>query len=106
MPTELHASNASAARPRLTLRKQARRIVTMKKLRIYVDTSVIGGCFDDRFRESSVRLFDEFRAGKKALIVSEVVADELEGAGPVEKVRPLTERAYNSRVGSLSGGLL
>ena len=54
----------------------------VKKLRVYVDTSVIGGCFDDAFERDSVRLFDEFRAGKKVLVVSDLVADELEGAPP------------------------
>ncbi len=32
----------------------------MFKPRIYVDTSVIGGCFDHKFEEYSNRLFEEF----------------------------------------------
>ncbi|MDO8141807.1 MAG: hypothetical protein Q6358_09950 [Candidatus Brocadiales bacterium] len=32
----------------------------MVKFRIYIDTSVIGGCFDDEFAEYSTLLFQEF----------------------------------------------
>ena len=28
--------------------------------RVYMDTSVIGGCFDEEFKEYSLQLFDEF----------------------------------------------
>lgn len=52
----------------------------MERLRIYTDTSVIGGCFDDEFRDASVRLFDKFRQGASVLVISDVTVDELEGA--------------------------
>jgi len=52
----------------------------MMKPRIYVDTSVIGGCLDDEFREYSHRLFDEFKHGKKTIVISDIVLFELEGA--------------------------
>ena len=29
-------------------------------MRIYIDTSVIGGCFDEEFQEWSQKLFEEF----------------------------------------------
>jgi hypothetical protein len=32
----------------------------MKKIRIYVDTSVIGGCFDPEFEKWSSGLFRDF----------------------------------------------
>jgi hypothetical protein len=32
----------------------------MFRPRIYVDTSVTGGCFDDKFEEHSNQLFEEF----------------------------------------------
>jgi hypothetical protein len=35
------------------------------KPKIYIDTSAIGGCFDDEFQEYSNKLFDEFKSGKK-----------------------------------------
>ena len=52
----------------------------MLRPRIYVDTSVIGGCFDEEFEEYSNQLFDEFVSGRKIVIVSDVVLLELEGA--------------------------
>ena len=51
----------------------------MSRLRTYVDTSVIGGCFDEEFDGYSVQLFDEFISGKKTPIISDVVLFELGG---------------------------
>lgn len=48
--------------------------------RIYIDTSVIGGCFDKEFAEWSNKLFDEIIAGKKIANVSDIVVDELNDA--------------------------
>lgn len=36
----------------------------MVKSRIYVDTSVIGGCLDDEFKAYSGQLFEEFISGR------------------------------------------
>lgn len=52
----------------------------MFRPRIYVDTSVIGGCFDDEFKTYSKLLFEEFLSGKKRIAVSDIVLLELEGA--------------------------
>ncbi|MFA4910677.1 MAG: PIN domain protein [Desulfobacteria bacterium] len=52
----------------------------MLKPRIYVDTSVIGGCFDNEFEEYSNQLFEEFISGEKQLLISDVVLFELEEA--------------------------
>ena len=52
----------------------------MKKLKIYVDTSVIGGCFDDEFKEFSNLLFDQFNTGKCIPVISDVTIRELERA--------------------------
>jgi len=49
-------------------------------MRIYVDTSVIGGYFDEELQEWSQQLFQEFRDGKKIAIISDVTLEELEGA--------------------------
>lgn len=54
----------------------------MKRLRIYADTSVYGGCFDDEFSEPSRRFFKEVEAGRFVLVVSETVAYELRSAPP------------------------
>ncbi len=48
--------------------------------RIYIDTSVIGGCLDDEFATWSKLLFDEFRSGIKTAVVSDLTLRELEGA--------------------------
>lgn len=59
----------------------------MRILRVYCDTSVFGGCFDDEFSEASLQLFDHFREGRMRLVVSEVTLAEL--ADAPERVRDL-----------------
>jgi predicted nucleic acid-binding protein len=46
--------------------------------RVYIDTSVIGGYIDSEFKEWSIKLFDEFKNGKKIAVVSDITLDELE----------------------------
>ena len=46
--------------------------------RVYIDTSVIGGCIDQEFKEWSIKLFDEFKNGKKIIVISDITLDELE----------------------------
>lgn len=48
--------------------------------RVYIDTSVIGGCIDDEFAVWSNSLFDEFRNGVKIAVVSDLTRRELEAA--------------------------
>ena len=60
---------------------------TMRVLRIYIDTSVIGGCLDVEFEEASNALLDLARNGAIVLVVSDVLLDEL-GRAP-EEVRSL-----------------
>src|SRR5437867_4046930 len=52
----------------------------MKKLRIYTDTSVIGGCFDPEFELWSNRLLAAFRRGEYIAVLSSVTAAEVEQA--------------------------
>lgn len=54
----------------------------MKKqlLRLYLDTSVFGGVFDEEFQIDSKRIMDALHAKKFLLMMSDVVLDELEGA--------------------------
>ena len=54
----------------------------MKKLSIYVDTSVLGGCLDDEFAEWSNRLVEDFRRGRFIALLSAVTAAEVEQAPP------------------------
>ena len=51
--------------------------MTQVKFRIYVDTSVIGGCLDDEFSDESNRLLAAARRGKITFVVSDVVLREL-----------------------------
>lgn len=50
------------------------------KQRVYIDTSVIGGCFDSEFKEWSDKLFDEFKSGRKTAVISDITLDELSDA--------------------------
>ena len=52
----------------------------MKIPRIYLDTSVFGGCFDEEFAPESLRLLEQIKAGKFRLVMSETVLAELEAA--------------------------
>jgi hypothetical protein len=52
----------------------------MKNQRVYIDTSVIGGCFDIEFEEWSKRLFEDFNKGKRIAVVSDITLDELADA--------------------------
>jgi len=52
----------------------------MKQLRVYADTSVFGGCFDDEFAEESKSFFADIKAGKFILVVSSTTLGELDRA--------------------------
>ena len=54
----------------------------MNSLKVYVDTSVFGGCFDGEFEVESKRFFDLVRAGHVVVMVSPVVLEELREAPP------------------------
>lgn len=67
----------------------------MKKLRIYIDSSVVGGCFEEEFAEGSNALFEAAREGRLVLIVSDHLAFELAKAPDHvrAKLRSLPETA-------------
>jgi predicted nucleic acid-binding protein len=50
------------------------------KQRIYIDTSVFGGYFDEEFSEHTIPLFDRIRNKEFTLLFSTVTQDELENA--------------------------
>lgn len=56
---------------------------------IYVDTSVFGGCFDQEFAAHSNKLLEEFRNGKKKMMISDLVMQELKTAGEEIRNKPL-----------------
>jgi len=57
------------------------------KPRIYLDTSVIGGCEDEEFSKWSILLCEEFRQGLRIAVISDLTRRELEGAP--ERVRKI-----------------
>ena len=50
------------------------------KQRIYIDTSVFGGYFDEEFSDHTIPLFDRLRDEEFTLLFSTVTQDELENA--------------------------
>jgi len=52
----------------------------MRKQRIYVDTSVVGGCFDEEFLLWSNGLMKDFHKGNYLPVFSEIVSAEIEDA--------------------------
>ncbi|MBN2464263.1 PIN domain protein [candidate division WOR-3 bacterium] len=61
-----------------------------RRLLIYVDASVVGGCEDKEFRESSRALWERFCTGRHTLVLSEHTIRELADAPPEVRSR-LTE---------------
>ncbi len=52
----------------------------MKTQRIYLDTSVIGGCFDEEFKIWSNALIEDIRSGLFCGVTSEIVEAEIADA--------------------------
>jgi hypothetical protein len=61
------------------------------KQRIYIDTSVFGGYFDEEFSQYTIPLFDRLRAEEFILLFSTVTQDELEKAP--EKITRLGKKS-------------
>jgi predicted nucleic acid-binding protein len=57
-----------------------------KPQRIYIENSVIGGYFDEEFKEATQKLFDKFRNGDYRAVISAHVITELENGAP-ERVK-------------------
>jgi predicted nucleic acid-binding protein len=52
----------------------------MRIPRIYLDTSVFGGCFDVEFAEESLAIFELILTGAYRAVISDIVLEELEGS--------------------------
>lgn len=63
-------------------------------LKVYVDTSVIGGCLNDEFSQWSCALFDEFKLGLKTAVIADITLQELESAPDEVKniLSPLSDK--------------
>lgn len=51
--------------------------MTIRAIRVYADTSVFGGIFDDEFATASQLFFEQVQQGQFQLITSQVVAAEI-----------------------------
>jgi len=61
-----------------------------KSTKVYVDTSVIGGCFDPEFSQWSNGLFEDFKSGLFIPVVSEIVMAEI-GQAPDKVIQKYSE---------------
>lgn len=55
--------------------------------RVYCDTSLIGGCFDEEFRDASTRFFELASEGLFKLVLSTITEDEILRAPQSVKTR-------------------
>jgi hypothetical protein len=61
--------------------------IQQMKQRIYIDTSIVGGYFDEEFKESTIQLFKRFENEELVFIVSDLL--DLELLNAPEKVKKL-----------------
>ena len=61
-----------------------------RKLRIYIDTSVIGGYLDKEFKEASQKLIDRFMKGEFQAVISDITQLELKNAP--DKVKAILKK--------------
>jgi len=54
----------------------------MKTIRVYADTSVFGGVYDDEFQQPSMTFFEQVKGGQFVLVTSAVVQDGMVAAPP------------------------
>jgi hypothetical protein len=54
----------------------------MKAQRVYIDASVLGGCFDPEFARWSNALIADFRSGRLKPVISEIITAEIADAPP------------------------
>lgn len=80
----------------------------MKEIRVYSDTSVFGGVFDDEFRVPSLKFFEQVKLGLFELYISPLVRNEVmyapdnvreyfESILPFSKSTDITEEALKLR---------
>lgn len=68
----------------------------MKRIRVYVDTSVFGGVFDDEFKKASSIFFEQVKLNLFEVFVSPIVRNEISLAPQqvqefYDKILPLTK---------------
>jgi predicted nucleic acid-binding protein len=65
-------------------------------LRVYADTSVLGGCFDREFNDESRAFFEQVSSGKLVLLISDLTVRELQNAPREVREFYLTLADYES----------
>jgi len=99
------------------LHRRANRLESMKTKRIYLDTSVFGGVFDDEFSHSSQILFKQIKGDEFQLVTSVIVDEELipapknvrnyfEEMLPLAEIVEVDERAIELRNAYLKTGIV
>ena len=73
----------------------------VRKLRVYADTSVFGGCFDPGFEAESRKFFDDVRQGRFTIVISDVTVEELQPAP--EEVRQVLAKLPPEHVELVEG---
>ena len=66
------------------------------QMRIYIDTSVFGGCFDEEFEEASIALIKMVKNGELKAVISEITRVELKDAP--NHVREVLDDLPNSMI--------
>ena len=66
----------------------------MKTIKVYVDTSIIGGVFDSEFASATTKFFDQVNEGRFQLVISALVEEELLAAP--EKVKEFFDGIYKT----------
>jgi hypothetical protein len=89
----------------------------MRSLRVYADTCVFGGAFDQEFGTVTERFFHEVRLGRFSLVISALVRKELQeapdhvrdmfvGLLPWITVEPVSDEALDLQQAYLDAGIL
>ena len=89
----------------------------MATIRVYADTSVFGGVFDDEFEAPSRTFFDQVRGGRFQLVTSALVQEEIDPAPvqvqelfnqvlPVVEVIEVSEKTLRLRDAYLEAGIV
>ena len=69
----------------------------MERLRIYIDTSVFGGCFNEEFKKPSKALFRAIKAKLATPLISDILIAEL--ARAPQEVQKLLSATFISFTG-------
>jgi hypothetical protein len=82
---------------RLPISGFVKRIEAVRKLCVYLDTSVFGGTNDEEFSTASRHIFKRVQSGEFVVLISQITMDELQGA-PLKVQRVLQELPANGVV--------